>query len=193
MSRSPDKLAPLGSLALGALALSVAATAAQAQELRLGGGYAPHGPEKGASVMAEFLFPPVRALDFAGSPRPYASAQLSLDGYTNYAQAGLMWRLERKRTYLDLGAGISVHDGELHLPRPEVGVPDEENQRRRELRDERIEFDKRWVFHATFAVGLRLNQNWAVEIEGQHWSNGQLGNDTHDGADSLGLRAAYRF
>lgn len=186
--------APHPGFGLGALAISlVIAGVAQAQELRVGAGYAPHGPEKGASVVVEYLFPPLEALDFIASPRPYASTQLSLDGYTNYAQAGLMWRFERKRTYFDLGAGISVHDGELHLPRPEVGLPDEENQRRRELRDERIEFDKRWVFHATFAAGLRLNESWAVEIEGQHWSNGQLGNETHDGADSLGLRAAYRF
>ena len=61
------------------------------------------------------------------------------------------------------------------------------------MRNNYIEFDKRWVFHATFAVGLRLDEHWALEIEGQHWSNGQLGNDTHDGSDSVGLRAAYRF
>lgn len=166
---------------------------AGAQELRVGAGYAAHAPEKGGSVIVEYLFPPAQALKFMGSPRPYVSTQLSLEDYTNYAQAGLIWRFERKRAYLDLGAGVAAHDGELYLPRPEAGVPDEENERRRQVRKEYIEFDKRWVFHATFAVGYRLNELWAVEFEGQHWSNGQFGSDTHDGVDSLGLRAARRF
>ena len=173
--------------------VSLFATSSQAQELRVGTGYAPHAPEKGSSVVVDYLFKPSQALDFMGAPRPYVGTQLSLEGYTNYAQAGLIWRFEQKRTYVDLGAGISVHDGALTLPRPTPGLSDEENQRRREVRDNYIEFDKRWLFHATFAVGLRLDEHWAVEIEGQHWSNGQLGNDTHDGADSVGLRAAYRF
>lgn len=181
-------------MALAAAAsLMVCAGPVHAQELRLGAGYAPHGPEKGASVVIDYVFKPLEVLDFVGSPRPYVGTQLSLDGYTNYAQTGLLWRFEQKRTYVDLGAGLSVHDGELSLPRPTPGLSDEENQRRRAARDKYIEFDKRWLFHATFAVGLRLNESWAVEIQGQHWSNGQLGNETHDGADSVGLRAAYRF
>lgn len=180
-------------IALAAASLMLCAGPAHAHELRLGAGYAPHGPEEGASVVIDYVFKPVEALQFVGSPRPYVGTQLSLDGYTNYAQAGLLWRFEQKRTYVDLGAGISVHDGALSLPRPTPGLSDEENQRRRADRNKYIEFDKRWLFHATFAVGLRLNESWAVEIQGQHWSNGQLGNETHDGADSVGLRAAYRF
>lgn len=156
-------------------------------------GYSPHEPEVGSSVIVEYLFPRASALKAIGAPRPFVSTQLSLDGYTNYAQGGLIWRFERQKTYLDLGAGVAVHDGSLYLPRPEAGVSHEENLRRRAARDEYIEFDKRWVFHATFAVGYRLNERWAVELEGQHWSNGQFSSDTHDGADSLGLRAAYRF
>jgi hypothetical protein len=166
---------------------------AQAHELRVGVGYSPHEPEVGSSVIVEYLFPPASALKAIGAPRPFVSTQLSLDGYTNYAQGGLIWRFERQKTYLDLGAGVAVHDGSLYLPKPEAGVSHEENLRRRAARDEYIEFDKRWVFHATFAVGYRLNERWAVELEGQHWSNGQFSSDTHDGADSLGLRAAYRF
>ena len=144
-------------------------------------------------MIVEYLFPPVQALKAVGTPRPFLSTQLSLDGYNNYAQGGLIWRFERQQAYLDLGAGVAVHDGSLYLARPAPGQPHEENLRRRAARDEYIEFDKRWVFHATFAVGYRLNERWAVEFEGQHWSNGQFGSDTHDGADSLGLRAAYRF
>lgn len=194
-ARSPRlrRAGRLPATALASASLMFTAGAAHAQELRVGAGYAPHGPEKGASVVVEYLFSSPDVLKFAGSPRPFVGTQLSLDGYTNYAQAGLMWRFEQKRTYVDLGAGLSVHDGSLYLARPAAGTPDEENQRRRHDRDEYIEFDRRRVFHATFAVGLRLNERWAVEVEGQHWSNGSFGSETHDGADSLGLRAAYRF
>jgi hypothetical protein len=109
-------------------------------------------------------------------------------------QTGLLWRLyEGRRVYFDLGGGLSVHDGELYLPRPDPMASPEENAPARHMREERIEFDQRWVFHATFALGWRLNERWAVEFEGQHWSNGQLRSETHDGVDSLGLRAAYRF
>ncbi|MCR5878734.1 acyloxyacyl hydrolase [Phenylobacterium sp. J367] len=166
---------------------------AHAHELRLGGGYAPHGPEKGASLVLDYVGPGLAGLKALGGPRAYLGTQISLDGYTNYAQGGLLWRWEARRTYLDLGAGVAIHDGKLDLPPPTAGLSDAENDRRRAVRDDRIAFDTRWQFHATFAVGWRLNDRWAIEIEGQHWSNGQLGSQTHDGADSLGLRAAYRF
>lgn len=173
-------------------ALAVAG-ASQAQELRVGAGYAPHEPEQGTSVVVDYLFKPPKLLKFAGSPRPYLGAQFSLDGFTNFAQTGLIWRMERGRAYLDLGAGLAVHDGDLSLPPPMVGLPLEENIRRRRDRDTRIEYETRIQYHATFALGWRVSPRWAVELEGQHWSNGHLGSDIHDGADSLGLRGAYRF
>ncbi|MGH6963074.1 MAG: acyloxyacyl hydrolase [Phenylobacterium sp.] len=169
------------------------AGAVQAQELRVGAGYAPNGPEHGASLIAEYLFKPLKVLSFVGSPRPYVSGQVSLEGVTSFAQAGLIWRWEGKRTYFDLGGGLSVHDGDLTLPRPMSGLTEEENARRRHERDVRAEWGYRTLFHATFALGWRLNSKWAVEFEGQHWSNGHVGSNTHDGANSLGVRAAYRF
>jgi hypothetical protein len=179
--------------ALAAMAGLLAAGPVQAQELRVGAGYAPNGPEHGASLIAEYLFKPLKVLRVVGSPRPYVSGQLSLEDVTNFAQAGLIWRWERERAYLDLGGGVAVLDGALTLPRPSPAVTEEENIRRRHVRDENAEWGYRAIFHATFAVGWRLNSRWALEFEGQHWSNGHVGSDTHDGANSLGLRAAYRF
>ncbi|MDZ4320290.1 MAG: hypothetical protein U1A07_15850, partial [Phenylobacterium sp.] len=46
--------------ALGAVSLF--ATSSQAQELRVGAGYAPHAPEKGSSVVVDYLFKPSQAL-----------------------------------------------------------------------------------------------------------------------------------
>lgn len=91
------------SIAAALGAASLFATSSHAQEFRVGAGYAPHGPEKGSSVVVDYLFKRSQALDFIGAPRPYVGTQLSLEGYTNYAQAGLIWRFEQKRTYVDLG------------------------------------------------------------------------------------------
>ena len=179
--------------ALAAVTALGVADPVQAQELSVGGGYAPNGPEHGASLMAQFLFKSPHILRFLGSPRPYVSGQLSLEDTTNFAQAGLIWRWEGQRVYFDLGGGMAVHDGAITLPRPMSGLSPEENARRRHDRDRLAEWGYRTIFHATFALGWRLNERWALEFEGQHWSNGHVGSDTHDGANSLGLRAAYRF
>jgi hypothetical protein len=190
LSSSTRSLAAV--LVLGAV-LAAEAGPCRAQELRVGGGYSTHTPEVGASVLADYLFAPLHVLSFAGSPRPYVGAQVSLEGLTNFAQAGLIWRLQRGRAYLDLGGGLSIHDGDINVPPPMVGAPLEENLFRRHERDTRNQFEHRILYHATFAVGWRLSPRWALEFEGQHWSNGHLGTNTNDGADTLGLRAAYRF
>ena len=178
-----------------ALALGLAAAGAcRAQELRAGVGYETHAPEFGASFVGDYLFPPLKALHFVGSPRPYIGTQISLQGNTDFAQAGLIWRLQRGgRFYLDLGAGLAVHDGDINVPPPMVGLSPEENAYRRHERDAHNQFQHEVLYHATFALGWRLNPKWALEFDGQHWSNGHLGTNTNDGADSLGLRAAYHF
>lgn len=187
-----SQFAPLAA-ALATAALLATASASGAQELRAGAGYAPHKPEQSASVVADYVFRSPKFLSFAGSPRPYVGTQLSLGGDTNYGQAGLTWRWGRGKVYFDLGAGLAIHDGEISLDQPQPGLSLAENERRRKAREEKVEFGHRVLYHATFALGLRLDERWAVEFEGQHWSNGHLGSDTHDGTDSLGLRAAYRF
>jgi len=186
--------------ALVAFATVVFAGRGLAQEVKVGVAYsAPelvlgnsHAPEQGTSVTAEYLFKPIKALRFMGSPRIYLGGVATLDGYTNFAQAGLSWRFQRGRAYVDLGGGLAIHDGELELPKPEPGLSDEENARRRQVRDERSEFVYRELLHASLAFGWRLNDSLAVELSGQHWSNGHLGNTGNDGTDIIGVRLAYR-
>jgi hypothetical protein len=186
---------------LAAGGLVALASPCLAQEIRVGLGYTAqsivypgsHGTERGASANAEFLFKPIGALHVIGSPRPFVGVSASLDGFTNFATLGLIWRVQRGRLYGDLGAGGAVHDGHLFLPPPMVGLPLEENIERREVRQERSEFGYRELLHATFDVGWRLNDRWAVELLGQHWSNGHLGTSSNDGADILSARLAYRL
>ncbi|HEY2356617.1 MAG TPA: acyloxyacyl hydrolase [Phenylobacterium sp.] len=187
--------------ALAASGLLATASPSAAQEIRVGVGYTAqsivypgsHGTERGSSVNAEYLFKPITALHFIGSPRPFVGVSASLNGFTDFASIGLLWRVERGRFYADLGAGGAVHNGELFLPPPMVGLPLEENLRRREIREERSEFGYRELYHAMFDVGWRLNDRWAVELLGQHWSNAHLGTSSNDGADILSARLAFRL
>ena len=200
MRRRPWVAGHVELVVLAALVACAPAGACVAQEVRLGLAYsAPtlvygksDGPEQGASLLAEYDFKPIRALHVIGSPRPFVSAVISLDGYTDFAQGGLQWRFSRGKAYLDLGAGLAIHDGHLSLPEPQPGLTEEENARRRRLRQDHSEQVYRTLLHANFAVGWRLSERLALEVTGQHWSNGHLGTTYNDGADVLGLRLAYR-
>lgn len=170
------------------------------QEIRVGAGFSGRdlvvqdgsGPEQGSSITAEYLFKPIEALRWVGRPRPYVGVLVSLDGYTNFAQAGLNWRVQHGRFYVDLGGGGAIHDGAISLPGPEEGLPDEVNDARRRARDEGVDFGQRVLFHASLAAGVRLNKHWAIELGAQHWSNGHVHSATNDGSDIASVRVAYR-
>lgn len=174
---------------------------ASAQELRAGVGLSGHdlvikdepGGEQGVSATAEYLFPSPRFLRVLGGPRPYIGGTASLEGHTNFLDAGLLWRLERGRFYVDAGGGGAVHDGELDLPQPMAGLSAEENARRRRVLEEQLVFGERFLFHATLTAGWRVTDHWALEVGAQHWSNGDVSSPTNDGSDILHLRTAYRF
>lgn len=166
----------------------VCAGAACAGEVRVGAGPSGHdlvvqiddeGQEQGASVVADYVFDSPDALRMIGSPRPYVGASVSASGYTSFADAGLLYRAEGRRLYVEAGAGLAVHDGELE---PTPGDPDQ------------IAFGSRVLLHFTLGAGVRLTDRWALELSAQHWSHGGVFDDSNnDGADVLAIRAAYRF
>ncbi|HEY9217522.1 MAG TPA: acyloxyacyl hydrolase [Phenylobacterium sp.] len=187
--------------AAATVAMLAAPAVAHADEVRLGFGRSGHdlviedefGKEQGLSVTGEYLFDSPSILRYVGSPRPYVGAMVSLDGYTNFLSAGLNWRASYKRVYMDVGGGAGIHDGNITLPQPEVGLSAEENERRRQLNREFVEFGRRVLFNATLTAGYRVTDHWAVEIGAQHWSNGNVHSAHNDGSDILHLRTAYRF
>ncbi len=184
-----------------AAALVLVPAAAQAGEVRFGGGPSGHdlvfqvddeGQEQGASITADVVFDSPPLLRRIGA-RPYVGGALSLDGHTNFADAGVLWRLEGRKFYGEFATGLAVHDGEVDLPRPDPSQTPEENARRQKVLNEKIDFGSRVVLHFGAAVGYRVTDRWAVELGTQHWSHGGLFGDNNDGADILNLRAAYRF
>lgn len=195
----------LGLTAAGLLGLGAATPAMAEQglisEVAIGAANSAHdlvglednASEQGRLATLDVTFQKWELLDWMGSPRPFVGVAVSLSNYTNFLSAGLVWRYTFGPVYLDVGAGGALHDGYVDLPQPEDGLPLAENQRRRRMLDKHTEFGRNSLFHARFAVGYTLSEEWGVELGTQHWSNGNLGNPTNDGADLLEVRVARRF
>jgi len=186
---------------------SVIANTAQADEMRLGimvhdaqffediifGGR--HGKEQSISVTAEYVFDSPEWLSWAMSPMPYVGGSLNLGGKTSHSGAGILWRYDLKKDfYFDIGSGLVVHDGALRTPDPLTGTNVVEVSEFRRRKFTEIEFGSRVLFRNQFALGYRINEEWASEITFEHLSHGQLlGGPENEGSNNVGFRVARRF
>lgn len=185
----------------------VVANTAQADEMRLGvmvhdaqffediifGGR--HGKEQSISVTAEYLIDSPEWLSWAMSPMPYVGGSLNLGGKTSHGGAGLLWRYGLgKNIYFDIGSGLVVHDGAVRTPDPLSSTDPVEVSEFRRRKFTEIEFGSRVLFRNQFALGYRLNEDWATEITFEHLSHGQiLGGPENEGSNNVGFRVARRF
>ena len=62
-----------------------------------------------------------------------------------------------------------------------------------ELTNSEISFGSRILFRQQLTFGYRVTDKWALEIFGEHLSNGQILSSINEGVDILGLKAARRF
>src|SRR3712207_3643283 len=67
------------------------------------------GFEDGADIQLGWRGERIAALSFIGSPSPYVFGSLSTAGDTNFAVAGLSWKLG-DRFYVRPGLGLAIHD-----------------------------------------------------------------------------------
>lgn len=118
----------------------------------------------------------LRALHAVGSPSPYVFAAVNSAGGTDYAAAGLSWRIG-DRIYLRPGFGLAVHTGSLRLDQSEPA---------RSL-------GSRILFEPELAVGVRAGERLSIEASWIHMSNGGLLSRQNPGMDNLGVRLAWRF
>lgn len=153
------------------------------------------GKESGAAIGLEYMWESPDFLDILFSPRPYIGGNIHLQGKTSFVGGGLTWRGDiTGRFYIDGSFGLVVHDGETELPGAEVGLPDEENQRRIRANAENIEFGSRVLFREQVALGVRVTESWAAEIFYEHLSHGNILDDgSNEGLDNAGLRLSRRF
>jgi hypothetical protein len=170
-------------LVAAALPLALSAAPAAAQEA-FAGAYdhqvdtpftLPTG-EGGADFELGYRFAQLAGLGFLGKPAPYVLASVNTSGDTDFAGAGLSWRLGKGPVYLRPGIGVIVHDG----PRRRVGPG-----------GTRTDLGSRVLFEPEIALGTRLSDTLSIEASWVHISHARLFNRRQNpGIDMIGVRLA---
>lgn len=156
---------------------------AQAQEVYVGASF--HGVdtpfsletyERGQDIQAGIRSAPIKELSVIGSPQAYLHAQVSLDGQTNMAAAGLSWKIG-KTFYVRPGIGLAIHDGDI--PKAVGG--------------RRVDLGSRILFEPEISAGVNLNHRTAVELSWVHISNATLLSGQNPGLEFIGARFVWKL
>ena len=134
--------------------------------------------EGGVDVQAGMRFASPDWLEFAGSPEPYVFASANLDGDTDFAGAGLAWKVDLGPLYLRPGVGLVVHDAPSRRVDPATGI--------------RTDLGSRVLFEPEIALGYAVSERLSIEASWVHISNARLFNsEQNPGIDAMGLRVNY--
>ena len=134
------------------------------------------GFEDGADLQIGLRGGRIRALDFLGSPSPYAFASVATGGDTHFAAAGLSWRIGGQ-LFVRPGFGLAVHT------RDDDGV----------INGRRTDFGSRILFEPELGIGYQLGEDVSIEASWVHISHAQLFSRQNPGMDSIGLRLSWRL
>ncbi len=153
------------------------------------------GYEDGPQLAAGVISAPIEGLRLIGRPSVHALGAVNTQGGTNYAAAGLSWRVPLgQRAYVRPGIGLGVHDGETDLPSPyEGGLTGQERYNRFQRGQQELDLVSRVLVELELAVGLRLTQLTAVEVSWLHLSHGQSAGPQNPGLSDLGVRVVHAF
>ncbi len=135
------------------------------------------GFEDGADLQLGWRGAPIRGLRAIGAPSFYIFGSLSAAGDTNFAAAGLSWKIGR-RFYLRPGLGIAIHDRNSRIVGPD-GF-------RRDL-------GSRVLFEPEIGLGYQVSSRFSVEASWVHISQAQLFDRQNPGMDSIGVRLNYKL
>lgn len=179
--RSSPPFFRLSTVALATLAAGTLAAPAHAGEVFAGAYvHAVDTPftletgEGGYDVALGYRFDRIEALSLIGKPAPYVVGSVNVEGDTNWAAAGLSWKIGKGPVYVRPGIGIGVHDG----PKLRYG-PD----------GTRYDLGSRVVFEPEIAIGTRLSDRVSVEASWTHLSHARLFNSNQNpGIDMMGVR-----
>jgi hypothetical protein len=134
--------------------------------------------ERGADVQFGARTGPLPPLRRWGDFRLYGFGALNTRGGTDFAAAGVAWRLPLgERFYLQPGLGAAIHNGGTLS----YQIPG------------KLELGARVLFEPELAFGARLSPRWSAELSYLHLSHGQLAGRQNPGLDDLGARLVYRF
>lgn len=130
------------------------------------------GFEGGAAVSLGFRGDRIRALKGVGAPSPYLMVSASTEGGTNFAAAGLSWKIGRK-VYLRPGIGLAIHDRSSNVVYGNV----------------RGDFGSRILFEPEIGLGVQASERLSIEASWIHLSHAGLFNGGQNpGMDNIGLR-----
>lgn len=151
-------------------------------ELRIGilyhdlGLWGGSGQEDGIDFNAELIFSPSAEI-LGGLLRPNLGFSLNNRGDTSKIYAGGVWEYTGGcGWFIDLGLGLTVHNGET-----ENANPDQNNQLGSPL-----------LFRLSVEPGFTIRERHRISLMFDHISNGYLA-DPNEGLDTLGIRYGYRF
>jgi hypothetical protein len=134
------------------------------------------GQENGVDVQLGWRGGRIGFLSFVGTATPHVFVMVNSSGDTNYAAAGVSWKIGEK-FYLRPGIGLAVHDGDAWADCP----PD------------RIWFGSRVLFAPELGAGVRLSDRVTIEASWVHLSHATLFGHQNPGTDNFGLRLNYRY
>jgi hypothetical protein len=188
--------AVLGFGGLGAASAQEAWVGAYAHDVKDGlslGGYEDDTTQIAAGVISQ----PLGSLARIGRPSAYLLTAFNTRGGTNYAAAGLSWRIALGgggRVYLRPGLGVAVHDGEVDLPSPYAPqLSDAERASRFDRGGRELDLGSRFLFQPELALGFRASERVAVEASYMHISHGTVFGDQNPGLTDVGVRLLYNF
>jgi lipid A 3-O-deacylase len=138
----------------------------------------PGDRESGVNLEIQALSAPLT--DRFGSPRALAVASFNSDGDTSFAGLGVAWTKRLSDRWSgELQFGLVVHDGELEGPDPG-----------------QLQLGSRVLFRTALGVDYSLNEAWALGVQWEHLSHGEILAGTgmpNQGLDTVGVRLSRRF
>lgn len=169
---------------IAVLALMAALPAPAAAAELFGGAYAHDvdtvftkgGFEGGLDFQIGWRGERLAGLRIIGAPAPHVFASINSEGDTNYAAAGLDWKIGGK-AYLRPGVGLAVHDRKSRLVRA----------------GRRLDLGSRILFELEMGIGYELSDRVSIEASWIHLSHARLFSAQNPGIDNFGLRLNYRF
>lgn len=127
--------------------------------------------EGGVDGVIGYRFDRIGAL---GGAAPYVLASVNSRGDTDFAAAGLSWRIGKGPVYVRPAIGLAVHDGPSRKSGPN---------------GEHYELGSRVLFEPEIAIGANVSDRVSVEASWMHISHAQLFNSQQNpGIDMMGMR-----
>ncbi len=132
--------------------------------------------EDGVDFNGELIFSPSAQM-FGGLLRPNLGFSLNDRGDTSKIYGGGVWEyLWHSGWFIDLGLGLTVHNGET----------EDENV------EDRNQLGSPLLFRLSIESGFTIKNHHRLSIMFDHISNGYL-SEPNEGLDTMGIRYGYRF